>query len=127
MSVLRFTIPVEVRSANVMIRQHWATAQRLAKSERRATFYSAVASGFRKWEGAAPFVVTFNRIYGPRGKAFDEGDNLALGFKHVRDEIARLLGVDDSPTSPATWIYQQERGEKCAAVCVSIHGEERTS
>lgn len=30
-------------------------------------------------------------------------------MKAVRDEIAKINGVDDGPTGPITWVYAQEK------------------
>jgi len=40
-------------------------------------------------------------------RALDEGDNLAVSAKAIRDGVAAWLGVDDSPSSPVRWIYTQ--------------------
>jgi hypothetical protein len=43
-----------------------------------------------------------------------DSDNLVTCFKAVRDEVAGMLGRDDSPTSGITWRYDQakiKRGE----------------
>ncbi|MDT5061496.1 MAG: hypothetical protein QOH63_1955 [Acidobacteriota bacterium] len=54
---------------------------------------------------ALPCRVILTRI-GP--KLLDEGDNLRSAMKGIVDEIAALLGVDDSPSSPAQFEYKQE-------------------
>ena len=38
-----------------------------------------------------------------------DGDNLAGAFKHVRDQIARILGIDDG-SDLVTWSYDQQPG-----------------
>lgn len=43
-------------------------------------------------------------------RAFDEGDNLPIAFKAIRDEIAKLLGRDDNPKSGIEWVYSQCKG-----------------
>lgn len=52
---------------------------------------------------ALPVVVTLRRI-GPR--EIDD-DNLAGGFKRVRDRIAEWLGCDDGDKSRVRWVYEQ--------------------
>lgn len=51
-----------------------------------------------------------------------DDDGLAAGFKAVRDAIAEILGVDDSPSSPVTFVYGQRRGRpKTYSVDVEVH------
>jgi hypothetical protein len=38
-----------------------------------------------------------------------DDDNLQGACKAIRDEIARLFGVDDGPRGPITWAYAQEK------------------
>lgn len=55
-----------------------------------------------------PCTVTFTRI-SPR--MLDVGDNLNSSMKHVRDQVAKELGVDDND-SRITWVYSQEKGKE---------------
>lgn len=64
----------------------------------------------------APCRITLTRLGGRRL----DSDNLAGAFKHVRDEIARQLGIDDGDPR-LTWIYSQEPG---GAVGIRIEIEE---
>lgn len=43
------------------------------------------------------------------GKALLDDDNLAASAKAVRDAVAHALGVDDGPSGPVTWSYDQVR------------------
>ena len=52
-----------------------------------------------------PLTITLTRI-GPR--TLDD-DNLAGGFKHVRDGVADWLGIDDGDKR-LTWRYEQRKG-----------------
>lgn len=54
-----------------------------------------------------PLLVTITRI-GPR--TLDD-DNLASACKYVRDEIAKVVGVDDG-SNQYTWRYEQIKGMK---------------
>lgn len=125
MTGIRFEIPVTIRSANVIMRAHPMENARHAKSDRRTTNGAALAANIRRFVKASspPYRVTFTRCYGGRAKEFDEGDNLALGFKAVRDEIAKLLGTGDAPDSGVTWKYRQVRtahAERCPFVIAEI-------
>ena len=51
-----------------------------------------------------PAVVTFTR-YSPQ---LMDDDNLPTAFKHVRDGIAKFVGVDDGDAR-WHWVYRQER------------------
>lgn len=53
----------------------------------------------------APCSVHLTRLGGNRM----DGDNLAGAFKHVRDQIARILGIDDG-SELITWSYAQRPG-----------------
>lgn len=122
MSTLRFAIPITVRSANVKLRQHWAKQYSIAEQEHSDTFKAAMAGGVRLWlrSHVSPFEVTMTRVIPPGGKTMDD-DNLSISMKAIRDEVARILGVNDSMASPVEWRYQQSRGSG-AGVTVEIHG-----
>lgn len=49
------------------------------------------------------------RIAPPQSNGLDEG-NLWNALKGVQDELAAHLGIDDGPSSPATWSVANERG-----------------
>jgi hypothetical protein len=86
-------------------RDHWTV--------RRSRFDRQAAAVFACWprkNGSVvvpmmPCVVTLTRI-GPREL---DSDNLAGGFKAVRDQVAICLGVDDGDER-VRWVYRQERG-----------------
>ena len=80
-------------------REHWAARARRAKQHRIAAL--AVPSH------PLPCVVTLTRV-APRRL---DDDNLAAGFKALRDGIADRLGVDDADPR-VTWRYAQERGRR---------------
>lgn len=88
-------------------RGHWATKHRRAQAEKLAGRLAVQATD--AWRAKAiplPAVVTLTRI-APR--ALDD-DNLAGGFKAVRDGVALALGVDDADPR-VRWRYAQERGQ----------------
>jgi hypothetical protein len=98
-------------------REHWGTVSKRKKAQRRELNL--------EWKNAVkgrsvrlPCVVTLTRI---APKLLDEGDNLNSAFKAIRDEIAALLGVDDSPSSPARFEYKQEAiGQRKYRVIISV-------
>lgn len=80
-------------------REHWATRARRTKTHRLA----ALAVPLHP----LPCVVTLTRI-APRKL---DDDNLASGFKALRDGIADRLGVDDGDER-VRFQYRQERGKR---------------
>lgn len=83
-------------------REHWTAKAKRTKVHRTATAVMLKTSGDPP---ALPVKVTLTRI-APR--ALDT-DNLAGGFKGVRDSVAAWLGADDKPGSGITWHYAQAR------------------
>jgi len=81
-------------------REHWGARATRAKIHREAGFLCAPR------EFALPCRITLTRI-APR--ALDD-DNLAGGFKSVRDGIADRLKVNDRDPR-IQWCYSQERGK----------------
>lgn len=79
-------------------REHWGARSRRTKAHRLAAL--AVP------EHPLPCVVTLIRV-APRKL---DDDNLASGFKALRDGIADRLGVDDADPR-VTWKYGQVRGK----------------
>jgi hypothetical protein len=59
-----------------------------------------------------PVVVKLIRFYSGKGKPLDEGDNLESGFKAVRDQVAKELGVDDGDQARVRFECSQERAPK---------------
>lgn len=97
-------LPIKITSPANGSHGHWA-----ADAKRRKDHRTIVRWGLQPLERPAlPVVVTLVRI-GPRDL---DTDNLAGGFKSVRDEVAQWLGCGDSTRDPVTWVYQQQRGER---------------
>jgi hypothetical protein len=86
-------------------REHWTTRSRRKKDQQRSVSFCWVASGFGH-EFQFPVVVTLTRI----GVRKLDPDNLAGSFKHVQDQIAREMGVDDGDEKRVRWIYEQRKG-----------------
>jgi hypothetical protein len=107
----RFSAPVRVES-EMNRREHWTARKRRFDAQAAAVavavkpaegFLSAVANWINSRRGVVR--VTLTRI----GKRKCDSDNLAGGFKAVRDEIARLIGVDDG-SDAFVWEYAQRTG-----------------
>lgn len=101
MKTIDFQIPVRVISeANQ--REHWTVKNR-RKKEQQVTTAVAFLNNVRRSNINFPCVVKLTRI---APKALDS-DNLAGSFKHVQDEIARKLGIDDGDAGKVIWEYAQ--------------------
>lgn len=97
---MRVTLPIRIESvANK--REHWAAKARRTKFHRNAAL--AIPSRFLP---EPPCTVILTRI-APRKL---DSDNLASGFKALRDGIADRLGIDDGDER-VTWRYAQEKGK----------------
>jgi hypothetical protein len=114
--IVRLTLPIRILSeANT--REHWAPRAKRASGQRSLACLSlrryarALRGRPRGRDGFGPLepneriAVTFTRIAPMR---LDD-DNLARGFKSVRDGVADALEIDDGDRR-ATWSYAQERG-----------------
>lgn len=96
--MIEVELPLHVQS-EANLREHWAVS---AKRKRLHRHTACALVPFHP----LPCVVTLIRI-APR--ALDD-DNLASGFKAIRDGIADRLGVDDR--SPLVqWRYSQRQGK----------------
>lgn len=84
------------------VREHWTTKARRARLQKELVTVALVQvdSEVRNALRASPrIVVRFTRFGGKRM----DTDNLTGGFKHVRDQVAKWLGRDDSPDSGISW------------------------
>jgi hypothetical protein len=66
---------------------------------------------------ARPLRITLTRI-GPRKL---DNDNAVASMKHVRDSLARVLGINDGDETAAVWDYGPQQAGKYA-VRVRIEG-----
>lgn len=98
MKELSFDIPI-VSEANRASHEHWRVRQRRAK-EQRAAFSLMWRAAKVKVE--IPAVVTFTRYASRRL----DSDNLPMAFKHVRDQLAAEIGIDDRDER-VEWRYEQ--------------------
>jgi hypothetical protein len=107
---LEFTVPIRIES-EMNRREHWAKRKKRFDAQRSGVWCARPPGILRcagRWHasGRQPLAVTLTRI-GPRKL---DSDNLASGFKAVRDEIARIIGIDDGD-SRITWRYDQRKGK----------------
>lgn len=98
---MKFHVPIKLPSLPNE-RMHWRTLDRLKKSQRGAVLYCMVKAGRAMDIPPLPVVVTITRT-GPRKL---DDDNLAGACKYVRDQIAKVIGVDDG-SDQYTWRYAQ--------------------
>jgi hypothetical protein len=88
-------------------RLHWAARRHRASVWRLYLAYKTIDT----WPVRLPWpkaVCTITCV-ARRGERPDD-DNLAGMHKALRDNIAKVLGCDDSPRGPITWRYRWERG-----------------
>ena len=85
-------------------REHWGARKKRIDQEKK-TIWAAMRH--HPFHGLVPpFLVTLTRI-GPRRM---DDDNVAGGFKSVRDQIAKDLRVDDGDTDLIGFVCTQQRG-----------------
>jgi hypothetical protein len=100
---MMITLPIKITSPANGSHGHWSADAKRRKDQRTITKW-----GLRPLPPPAlPVVVTLTRI----GVRDLDDDNLAAGFKSVRDEVAAWLGCGDGKKDPITWVYEQQRGE----------------
>jgi hypothetical protein len=100
---MTITLPIKITSPANGSHGHWSADAKRRKDQRTITKW-----GLRPLPPPPlPVVVTLTRI----GARDLDDDNLAAGFKSVRDEVAAWLGCGDSKRDPITWVYEQRRGE----------------
>lgn len=86
---------------------HFARAKR-TKLQKEVTAANLASKGLDP-EAIADSRPTITLVrLAPSAQVLDD-DNLRGSLKHVRDQVAKWLGVDDSPRGPVTWGYRQER------------------
>lgn len=100
--IMRFDIKT-VSEANQ--REHWAKKLKRKKSQQETfSWMWHVLKTCGKAKVQLPAVVTFTRF---SCKELDS-DNLAGSFKHVRDQLAKEIGIDDG-SDQIRFEYKQER------------------
>ena len=100
---LQFALTMDIRvvsEANES--EHWRTKHARKKKQQEVVSEDWIEVRAWRMPVAFPHLVRLIRI-GPKRL---DSDNLAGSFKHVQDEIARQLGVDDGDER-ITWEYAQ--------------------
>lgn len=102
------TVVVPVRTVSELNRhEHWRLRQKRAKAQHEAVHVGVLAWVQRYQQGivrCGPMHIHLTRI-APRKL---DTDNLAGALKHVRDAVAKFLGVDDGDEERVTWSVGQE-------------------
>lgn len=105
------TLPIKIEStANK--REHWAARAARAKSHRVQAWAELRYAYDSAPRLLGPVVVTLTRV----ATRDLDSDNLAIGFKSVRDGVADWLGVNDNDKR-IEWRYAQERGAPKEYAC----------
>ena len=110
-TLLSITLPGVQLCSESNRREHWTTRHRRAKEHRASVFYSLLAHVPRPVGQLRPLTITITRI---AARMLDEGDNLPMSAKHIRDGVADWLagaygqGQDRQPG--LHWHYAQRRG-----------------
>lgn len=105
-------------------REHWAKRAKRAKYQRELVTVALLAAGSdvrEKLSSAGKIVVTFTR----RGGKRMDSDNAYIGFKHVRDAVAKWLRRDDADGTGVEWAFPvvQIPGRGEHSVTISIKAE----
>lgn len=98
-------------------REHWRTRAKRVKHQKNTVALVLRGSVAHLMMAVAPLVVTMTRVAPSTGL---DSDNMVSSQKHVRDAIAKVLGVDDKDPR-VEWVVKQRRGPWA----VEIHIESR--
>lgn len=116
MGSIEFTVPIELLTENALRAMHPIHRGRLLKRQ-RAVVCNAWGLTFRGRTPALPVEVTMTRY----GRHMDPHDSLPAAFKHVTDEVTRLLGLRNDDTKEVAWNYQQQpRGSEPMKIRIRI-------
>lgn len=96
-------------------REHWRAARKRIKAEKWATHIALVG----KERPALPCTFLLRRVAPSVG--LDAHDNLPGALKHVVDQVAEWMKVDDADPR-IWWRYDQKRGPWAVEVEVLPHG-----
>lgn len=99
--VIEASIPVRIESTPNK-REHWAAKAKRTSAQRSTAYYVMKSLPRPAW---SRMTVQLTRV-APRAM---DSDNLASGFKAVRDGIADWLQIDDGSDRIA-WTYAQAKG-----------------
>lgn len=99
---MKILVPIRIESV-ANLREHYMQRSKRAGKHKHDTYFALKAA---RAPHAVPCVVTLTRI-APREL---DTDNLASGFKAVRDGVALWLEVDDADPR-VEWRYAQTKGK----------------
>jgi hypothetical protein len=99
--VIAATLPLRIESTPNK-REHWAAKARRTSLHRTTAHYALKENLAPRW---SRIKVRLIRV-APRAM---DSDNLAAGFKAVRDGVADWLGIDDG-SDRVVWEYAQTKG-----------------
>lgn len=98
-------IPLQTVSEANMRENYWARHGRKKKQQAKVFQYLLpVRYMIRSRAPLTPIVVKLTRF----GKKKLDPDNYVGSWKHVQDEVARFLGVDDGDESKVRWVYADQ-------------------
>jgi hypothetical protein len=101
---ISFFVPVKTQTeANA--NEHWRTRHGRASAQRKCTASTLLFVGRHAVQ--FPLVVRMTRV----GARKLDSDNAHGALKHVRDQIADWLGIDDGREDLVTWEVAQETGK----------------
>lgn len=113
---VEFTVPMELWTANRLDAMQPIHRGRHRKRQARVVAQAWLLT-FRGKTPALPLDVTFTRF----GRRTDDHDNLGFAFKHVTDEVTRLLGLRNDDTEEVSWRFQQEpRGSEAMKIRIMV-------
>lgn len=92
-----YTLPIKTVTG-LNAREHWCVRHKRVTEEKRIT--ALIVKPF-----PVPCIVRMIRL----SPNLCDDDNLQGAMKSIRDQIAKLCGVDDGPKGPITWAYAQEK------------------
>lgn len=111
-----FEVPIAVATENKVRAMHPIHRGKMLKGQ-RVTVAQCWLLHFRGKIPELPVIVTFTRF----GRHMDGHDSLAAAFKHVTDEITKLLGLRNDDTPEVTWRYEQQpRGSEQARIRIRV-------
>lgn len=101
------------------LREHWRTRAARAKHQKETVGLVLHASVAHMMMAVAPLVVTMTRV--SPGPGLDS-DNMVGSQKHVRDAIAKVLGIDDKDER-VDWRVQQKKGPWAVEIHIASAGK----
>ena len=101
------TMPIRLMSEANM-REHWFVKNKRKKEQQAIVQAYWISTGLNQVKWTFPLKITFTRI----GARKLDSDNLAGSGKAIRDQLAKLIGVNDGDESKVTWHYAQRIGKR---------------